>query len=162
MTSDDQEDPLVEELRALFAQDDPVPPLVTETAKASLGWRRLDAELAELLSDSLDSNSPALVRGGTVLRSVSFAAPPRSLDELTIDVEIHGDGPQRIVLGQLAPVTETTVEIQTAVDAEPTEERSDRLGRFRAVVAAGGSFRLRVMMGLPERPRWIETSWISV
>ena len=36
----------------LFAEVDPVPPLVIETAKASLGWRRLDADLAELLSDS--------------------------------------------------------------------------------------------------------------
>ena len=34
-------DPLMDELRALVAKHDPVPPLLVETAKASLGWRRL-------------------------------------------------------------------------------------------------------------------------
>ena len=53
---DDPDDTLVSELREYFARVDPVPPLVTEAAKAALGWRRLDADLAELLSDSSDSS----------------------------------------------------------------------------------------------------------
>jgi hypothetical protein len=48
----DPDEMLMVELRGLFTDVDPVPPLVIETAKASLGWRRLDADLAELLSDS--------------------------------------------------------------------------------------------------------------
>jgi hypothetical protein len=159
VSSQDHEpdDPLLGELRELFAQSDPVPALVTETAKASLGWRRLDADLAELLSDSLDAGSYAGVRGAATVRAVSFAA-----GALTIDVEIRGDGPSQILLGQLSPITETTVQVQTASAPEPAEVRSDQLGRFRATVAAGSSIRLRVAMGDPDRPVWIETSWISV
>ncbi len=155
---DEQNDPLVAELRELFAHGDPVPRLVTETAKASLGWRRLDADLAELLSDSLDVESYAVVRGDATLRSVSFAA-----DRLTIDLEIRGDGPQQTLLGQLSPSAETRVEVQTASEPKPMEVRSDRLGRFRATVAAGSSIRLRVAIGDPDQSSgWIETSWISV
>jgi hypothetical protein len=154
----DEDDPLLGELRGLFAHDDPVPPLVTETAKASLGWRRLDADLAELLSDSLDTESHALVRGGGAsLRSVSFAA-----GALTVDVEIRAEGAEQILLGQLSPITETTVEVRAASDPQPTRVRSDQLGRFRATVPAGSSIRLRVAIGDPDRPEWIETSWISV
>ncbi len=160
MTSqnDAEHDPLLDELRALFAHSDPVPPLVTETAKASLGWRRLDADLAELLADSLDVESYAGVRGGARLRSISFAA-----DALTIDIEIRGDGAQQTLLGALSPPTETTVEIQTASDPHPAKLRSDQLGRFRTTVAVGSSIRLRVATGDPgQASNWIETSWISV
>jgi hypothetical protein len=60
----DPDDPLVAELRTLVARVDPVPPLVTQVAKAALGWRRLDADLAELLSDSaLETEALALARG---------------------------------------------------------------------------------------------------
>ena len=60
----DRDELLIAELRAFFAEVDPVPPLVSETAKASLGWRRLDADLAELLSDSALEEEPfALARG---------------------------------------------------------------------------------------------------
>jgi hypothetical protein len=153
----DEDDPLLGELRNLFAQDDPVPQLVTEIAKASLGWRRLDADLAELLADSLDTESFAVARGGASLRSVSFGT-----DALTVDAEIDGDGAQRTLLGQLSPSIQTKIEIQTAAEAPPTVVHSDRLGRFRATLTAGRSIRLRVAVGDPERPDWIETSWISV
>ena len=46
----DREELLMAELRGLFADVDPVPPMVLETAKASLGWRRPDVALEELLS----------------------------------------------------------------------------------------------------------------
>jgi hypothetical protein len=156
MSSHDHEedDPLLGELRSLFAHNDPVPALVTTTAKASLGWRRLDADLAELLSDSLDAESYALARGGATVRSVSFAA-----GALTIEIEIRGDGAQQTLLGQLSPIAETTIEVQTASEPEPAAVRSDQFGRFRATVAAGNSIRLRVATG---DPGWIETSWISV
>ena len=98
------------ELRELFTQADPVPPLVTELAKASLGWRRLDAELAELLSDSLlEEGAPAGVRGGgdgLPVRSVRFRA-----STTTIDVDVHVDGPERTLLGQITPPLRATIDI---------------------------------------------------
>jgi len=155
----DDHDPLLDEMRNLFTHDDPVPPLVTEAAKAALGWRRLDADLAELLSDSsLEAESLALARGArATLRSIGFSAGP-----LTIDVEVHGESTDRSVLGQLSPPTRTRIEIQTADEAEPTAIESDALGRFRSALPPANAFRLRVAIGDAAAPRWIETSWIAL
>jgi hypothetical protein len=76
-----------------------VPGPVTEAAKAAIGWRRIDAELAELLSDSaVDAELLAGVRGaGTRARSVSFGA-----GELTIQLgqnRVRTEGWRQISLG---------------------------------------------------------------
>jgi hypothetical protein len=152
------DEPLVAELRALFAEVDPVPGVVTEAAKAALGWRRLDADLAELLSDSaLQEESLALARGGGApVRSVTF-----STAELTIDLEIHTDGEHRTLLGQLAPPFTATIELQTAEGSVPAAE-TDHLGRFRVTLPTGGSIRLRVLARDRPSASPVETSWISV
>ena len=157
---DDHEpdDPLLEELRDYFARVDPVPPTVTEAARAVLGWRRLDADLAELLSDStLEPQGLALTRGtGGPARSVSFSA-----GELAIDIEVHEDGARRELLGQLSPPSSARIEIQAADGADPAATETDSLGRFRVGIASPGSIRLRVTgRGAGGRP--IETSWIRV
>ena len=152
---DDEDDPLVDELRAWFAEADPVPPLVIEAAGAALGWRRLDAELAELLSDSSLELEPALARsGGAPVRSVSFGA-----GSVTIDVEIHVDGDERTLLGQLSPPAAARIDVQRADKAISSAVESDRLGRFRMRLGAGGPIRLRVTSGGAPQ---IETSWIAV
>lgn len=48
----DRDELLMAELRGLFADVDPVPPRVLETARAALGWRRPGAALEELLSST--------------------------------------------------------------------------------------------------------------
>jgi len=161
MTSEtDPDEQLVGELRAFFAEVDPVPPLVIELATASLGWRRLDAELAELLSDSaLEEESVALARSsGAAVRAVTFGS-----GELTIDLEVHSDDHGRTLLGQLSPPVATTIEVQTATDAPASAEaQADRLGRFRVRLPSGGPIRLRVLgEGGSSRPP-VETSWITV
>jgi hypothetical protein len=155
---DDDHEQLVDELRDLFSVDDPVPPLVTQAAKAALGWRRLDAELAELLADSaLDAETLAVARGSrATLRSMSFSA-----GRLTIDVEIHGEGDDRVALGQLSPPGRATIEVQSADQAESTTVESDSLGRFRTKLPASGSIRLRVAAD-PAQANWVETSWIPL
>jgi hypothetical protein len=155
---DDEHEQLVGELRDLFSKDDPVPPLVTQAAKAALGWRRLDAELAELLADSaLDAELQAAARGSrATLRSMSFSA-----GRLTIDVEIHGEGADRVALGQLSPPERATIELQSADQAESTTVESDTLGRFRTKLPASGSIRLRVASD-PAGANWVETSWIPL
>jgi hypothetical protein len=154
----DRDEALLAELRALFARVDPVPPLVTETAKASLGWRRLDADLAELLSDSgLEEKSLALTRGSAApVRSVTFSS-----GSLTIDMEVHADGEGRTLLGQLSPATVATIEIQT-VDETRFSAQADRLGRFRVGLPAGGPIRLRVSGTGADAGPAVETSWITV
>ena len=154
----DEHDRLADELRELFSQHDPVPPLVTQAAKAALGWRRLDSALAEVLADSaLDAPSLALARGAqATLRSMSFSA-----GRLTIDLEICGAGADRVALGQLSPVGRTRIELQTTDQAATTIIESDDLGRFRTKLPKAGSIRLRI-----ERDRagagWVETSWIPL
>jgi hypothetical protein len=154
----DEHDRLVDELRDLFSKRDPVPPLVTRSAKAALGWRRLDAELAEFLADSaLDAESLAVARGArATLRSMSFSA-----GRLTIDVEIHGEGAERTALGQLHPPARARIELQSADQAASTVIESDDLGRFRTKLPPAGSIRLRVA-GDAVGETWIETSWIPL
>lgn len=155
----DPDELLVADLRALVAAADPVPQIVSEAAKAALGWRRLDADLAELLSDSsLDTGALALARGsGAPVRSVSF-----STEQLTVDVDVHVDGERRTLLGQLSPPAAAAIEVQRADDGAPAVARSDRLGRFRVSVPAGRPIRLRVLGARPGGAAAVETSWISI
>jgi hypothetical protein len=152
----DPDERLIGELRGLFAELDPVPPLVIETAKASLGWRRLDADLAELLSDSALEEQPfALARGGeATARAVTFSS-----NELTIDIEVHVDDEARTLLGQLSPPAAAGIEVQTT-DEEVVSSETDQLGRFRVRLASGGPIRLRVLGAEGTPP--VETSWITV
>jgi hypothetical protein len=154
----DPDEPLMSELRAFFAEVDPVPPLVSDAAKASLGWRRLDADLAELLSDSALEEEPlALARGGAApVRAVTFSS-----SALTIDLEVHVDDQGRTLLGQLSPPAPAKLEIQTIAEA-PLSAETDHLGRFRVRLPAGGPIRLRVLGGEGRAGPPVETSWITV
>ncbi|WP_433272001.1 hypothetical protein ACQPZF_14870 [Actinosynnema sp. CS-041913] len=73
------DDELIERLRAVSAEVDPVPVWVELAAYAALSTRRLDAELAELTHDSW-TDTPQLVRSGTGPRLLSFEVGPVSLD----------------------------------------------------------------------------------
>jgi hypothetical protein len=149
--SADSHDELLDELRAVLRRTDPVPAEVSDFAQAALGWRRLDADLAELLEDTvLESESPALARGGAG-RLLTFRS-----DALSIDVQVDAG----MLLGQLAPAPPgATIELQdTSGDVVATTE-SDELGRFRLILPEGERFRLRVL-----RPdiSTVETSWFSI
>jgi hypothetical protein len=149
---------VVAELRAFFAEVDPVPGLVTETAKASLGWRRLDAELAELLSDSaLEEESLALARGGrSSVRSLTFSAT-----DLTIDIEIHQGDEAPTLLGQLSPPGAAAIEIQM-IDELLVSTETDPLGRFRVSLPSRGPIRLRVRDRHRRSRIAAETSWVTI
>ena len=147
---------LLGSLRDLMRELDPVPDKVVSYAKAALGWRRIDAELAELLSDSaLESESVALTRAGVAhARQVTFRA-----SDLEIDVEIQDRDPGVLLLGQLAPPASAEVEVQRDDGSVAATVEADSLGRFRAELAEGGRIRLRVRREPPATP--VETSWID-
>jgi hypothetical protein len=149
------DDQLLDDMRNIFRRTDPVPSEVTEFAQAALGWRRLDADLAELLADSaLESDRLALARGGEG-RWLTFRA-----EDLTIDIEIQTDGKARTLLGQLAPPpVAATVEAQSTGGTVVATTESDELGRFRLILESDGHVRLRV---LREGAAPVETSWFSV
>ena len=144
------DDELFDELRSVLRRTDPVPAEVSDFAKAALAWRRLDAQLAELLQDSVLDEAAALTRGGGS-RSLTFRT-----DDLTIDVEIQ-DGH---LLGQLAPPpAEAAVELQGEDGELAATADADALGRFRLELGGEGRFRLRVV---PPMGRAVETSWFSL
>lgn len=149
-------DQLLDELSRLASEVDPIPDEVTSYAKAALGWRRIDADLAEVLSDSaLESESLAMTRAGVShARRVTFRA-----GDLEIDLEIQEGESGVVLMGQLAPPARAEIEVQRDDESSTASTASDALGRFRVELAAGGRIRLRVRREPPE-PR-IETSWID-
>jgi hypothetical protein len=151
------DDSLEQELGDLFGRADPMPPTVVEAGRAALGWRRLDAELAELLADSvLASEEPALARGTEApLRSVTFGTGRRAID---LDVEERGDG--RTLRGQLSPPVQATIEVQRQDGTMLASVRADTFGRFVVELPSAGTIRLR-LTGDPQLGT-IETAWITV
>jgi hypothetical protein len=98
---------LEEELRALAARLEPVPERLVQAAVDAYAWRTVDADLAELVFDSLaDRQEAALVRGGQGERLLSFQA-----SSLTIEVEVTATGTARRLIGQLVPPQRADVEI---------------------------------------------------
>jgi hypothetical protein len=150
--SDEDDDELFEELASVIRRSDPLPADVSDFARSALGWRRLDAELAELLEDSaLESDAAALARGSGD-RAMTF----RSAD-LTIDVAIHAG----MLLGQLAPQASASVDLQAEDATVASSTQTDVLGRFRFNLGTDGRFRLRVVRHEPSG-RAVETSWFTV
>ena len=151
---EERDEALIEQLRSTLRAD-AVPGAVTDAAKAAFGWRRIDAELAELLSDSALDAEPALARGAALVRSVTFSA-----GKTIVELEIHHDRDRRSLLGQLSPAATWTVEAQQAGGAAAAEPvRSDLLGRFRIALEHGGTIRLR-LSGADDAV--IETAWIPI
>ena len=150
--SEGSDDPLLAELRRLANTVDPVPHEVTAYARAALGWRRVDTELAELLDDSrLEVAGMRSV--AEVTRSLTF----RSSD-LQVDVEVDDSGDVTLLLGQLVPAVAAEVDVQRDDGTTLATASTDDLGRFRFELPAGGRIRLVVRRPAPAPP--VETSWI--
>ena len=146
-------DPLDEELAAVVHEAfPPVPADVVAAAKATLTWRNVDAELAQLLEEE-----SLAVRSGTAdPGAVAYAA-----GDVVIDVERSG----AVVLGQVtdesgSPFGERLVVVVEI--ARPDGSRQvieadlDDAGGFRAPVPDGQA---RVAVTLPDGRR-IVTPWL--
>jgi len=150
---DEADDELTDELRRLAARLDPVPPELLGAAAGAFTWRDIDAELAELVFDSLlDTDEASLVRGAPERRLVSFTG-----GGLTIDVEVTSAGPERTVMGQIVPPQRGVVDIRRRQETVSIE--ADELGRFRSGPLPPGplSLRLRPAGGAP-----VVTDWLAL
>jgi hypothetical protein len=128
---------LEEELRVLAARFEPVPDRLVQAAVDAYAWRTVDADLAELVFDSLaDSQEAALVRGGEGERLLSFQA-----SSLTIEIEVTAAGAVRRLIGQLVPPQRADVEIRRQDDVVTIA--TDELGRFIADSLPPGPVSLR-------------------
>jgi hypothetical protein len=147
---------LERELSRAVAQIDPVPAPLLEAAQGALAWRTIDADLAELVFDSLtDSAEAALVRGRDQARMLTFQAGGR-----TIDIEVTGSAGSRGLVGQLTPPGPARVEIRQGALARRAD--ADDLGRFTAdgLRAGPGSVRCQAA-GVPGGPP-VVTDWVTI
>jgi hypothetical protein len=143
------DDELLAQLGRALDEADPVPADAVAVAKAVFDLGNADAELAELVFDSLLDEALVVMRSDTVAdaRTMSFA-----LGGHRVDIEFSADG--TTLLGQLDPAQPTRVRLDTTLGS--TEVRSDELGRFRFAIERG-SLRLRV---LTEDGIVVTTPWI--
>jgi hypothetical protein len=115
-------------LQSMFAAIDPVPGPALQAARAAIGWRNIDTELAQLTSDTAAEPGLAHVRG----------QPPRLLTfrsgDLTIELEVSADHGQLRLLGQLDPPQPANVTVQSA--ANSVTAQADARGRFSLDAAA--------------------------
>jgi hypothetical protein len=147
---------LEQELRRAAARLDPVPPEVVAAAVDAFAWRDVDAELAELVFDSLlDADQATLVRGSAGRRLVSFKTAG-----LTVDVEVTSAGPRRDIMGQITPPQRASVQIRHGAGIARTD--ADELGRFTAGAVAAGPMSLRVSPAGDGTPGAVITDWLAI
>ena len=145
---DFDEEAVFADLKRVIGGSDPVPADVVEAALASRTWRRVDAELAELVYDSVVDG--ALVRSSRGGRQLTFEAP-----ELTVEVEV---GPASLE-GQLVPPQSGRVEVRHPHGSLTVA--ADHNGHFRVDAVLHGPVSLRCQ---PELGNVVPTvtSWVVI
>jgi hypothetical protein len=141
----DDLDQLEQDLRAAAALVDPVPSRLLEGAIVAYSWRTVDADLAELVFDSLAESAVVAVRGGDQPRLVTFRT-----QDLTVELELSDD---RLV-GRVEPAGPASVGIQQG--ARTVAVPADTLGRFATSDLTRGALRLHIRRG----ERTAVTDWI--
>jgi hypothetical protein len=131
---DDLDFAILDGIRELFAQADPMPADLPERIRFSLAMRDLEAEVARLAAEEHPRLTAA--RGPEHSRTVTFDS-----DSLTIMIRIDSnrDGSVRID-GWLAPAQRREVEMQTKADTLCVG--SDEQGRFAFARVPRGTARL--------------------
>lgn len=152
MTDDDIA--LLQRLGSIARSTDSVPEDVRQFGRAVFGLRRLDAELAELIEDSLHG-LVGVRSGGSDIRMLTFAA-----GELVVEAQVSGSGAHLSVLGQVHEIAapQGLVRLERA-SADDASTELDDLGAFRFDDVAGGTVRFVVDLG---EGRSVATSWFSV
>jgi hypothetical protein len=135
------------------AEHDPVPPTVVTAARASLTWRTIDAELAELTEDSA-LHDLAGVRSTATPRLLTFETP-----SLEVVVEITETGERRRLAGQLAEPALATIKIRHQ-SGSTTEVQTDSLGRFAVDDIEPGLVSL--VCRFADGSRTVVTAWLAV
>jgi hypothetical protein len=144
-------DPTFASLRSVIDRADPIPPTVVDAARAAYTWRTIDAELAELTTDS--ATAVAGVRSSSAPRLLTFEGAG-----VEVEVEVAQTGSTRRLSGQLVPVGPAQVTVRWSSGSR--EATADDLGRFAVENVPAGSVSLLVLRTGAEHP--IVTSWISI
>ena len=121
MSNDQLDDALLAELRTTLDRFEPVDPDSTTLARAALGWRLLDVELALLVHDSAVDDAELVVRSDDDRRILSFEN-----DRVRIDVEHHGGQ----IVGQILPMQPAVVEVYRVDGTLASSTTVDEFGAF--------------------------------
>jgi len=148
---------LLDELRALTEQVDPVPPALRRAASAALAVRAAGAELGELAFDSLVDRRDRPGRGPARPRLLTFRAPG-----LTVEVEVAESGARRDLAGRLAQPVAAEVEVEVARLHRVVAVRADAGGRFAARGLDAGPVRLRCRAARAEGAASFVTDWVVI
>jgi len=154
MNATHEDEALLERLRAICAEVDPVPDLVFQAARAAFTLRRLDAELAELVLDSADEPAGAVAvraAGLADIRMLSFTAGP-----LRVELQVTERDNGRHLVAQV-------IGVELAAAALETETARRELDTDDGVliveqVPAG---RIRFHLSTRPGPDYV-TSWIQL
>jgi hypothetical protein len=117
-----------------LAVGEPVPPALTEDARAVFTWRTVDAELLALGFDSAVDELTGVRSGATVARLLRFERGEIEVEVDLVEGEIEG-----MVVG--ATVTEIRLEHP---DGTVTVTEPDEHGRFRFADVGAGPRRLQI------------------
>lgn len=143
---------LLGRLRLVVDQLDPMPAHLADAAKALLGLRRLDEELAELVRDSAEEQGRLLaVRGEGDVRLISFETGP-----VTVELQVTERGSVRDLVAQVSGTAVVRAEVETATGRSPVPVE-DSL--FTLDGAPAGLLRLRL---LTAAGRDLVTSWVKI
>ena len=150
---DAADEQLMADLARVVAERDPVPAHLLEMARESFTWRTIDAELAELVADSLRPEDAALVRTSAAsVRLIVFA----SRDE-RVEIEVVSENGQRQLVGELSPAGPGTLTVEH--DSGPLTAEIDDEGRFLVSHVPSGLVRLRCERA-GKKP--LVTSWVQI
>jgi|SRR5215207_6026305 len=137
---------LLDRLSEVLEIIEPVPSHLKEVAYSAQLMANVDAELAELIFDSLTAPRPAMRQGDeNQARVLSF-----SNADVTLDAALASDG--STIIGEIQPPIARELLFE-ARGEEPVTLTIDEFGRFHAASGAA-AFRLRV-------PGYLVTPWID-
>jgi hypothetical protein len=146
----ESDESLMFRLGSVLNRLDPTPPTVVTEAKALLGLRRLDEELAELVRDSAEDRDGLLVmRGEGDVRLISFETGP-----VTVELQVTERGAARDLVAQVTGTALLSAEVETSGGRRevPIEE-----SLFTVEDVPAGLLRLRLHTATG---RDLVTSWV--
>jgi len=141
-------------LRAVTSEADPVPEAVLDAATAAFALRTLDAELAELVADSLVDDAAVVTRAVVSdVRMLSFAC-----GDVSVEVDVETDpssGSLRLQGIAIGAAGDVVIVRATTRSSVPLADG----GRFDAGSVEPGPLRLELTT--PDGHR-VTTAWISI
>ncbi len=141
----DAPDTLLDRIGKAFDETEPIPPHLSEAARAAFGWRHADAELAELLFDSATDELVGVRGTSSDRRSFRFGA-----DDFVLRVHLT---PATLIVMIEPPVS---VPCRIATEGTVDDHRTDDFGEL---VVAAPELPARVEVDLPSGV--VVTPWIT-